>query len=217
MANKITNKLNLVRVVTALFCCLPALAFAHHPMDGVMPETFSQGFLSGIGHPIIGLDHLAFVIAAGVLAWKLGKPLVLLSGFVLATAVGSLVVSYGASISLLEPLILLSLALVGVSLIKQKQVGVKLAMAFYPIAGFMHGSAYGEAIIGAEATPIVAYLMGFACIQFAIAYAAAQSIKVLSKCPEQTLQYARITGAVVVGIATTYAFEMAESAVFVVA
>ena len=43
-------------------------AFAHHPLGGMIPQNFMQGFLSGIGHPVIGFDHLAFVVAVGLIA-----------------------------------------------------------------------------------------------------------------------------------------------------
>ena len=36
-------------------------AFAHHVVGGKMPVTFMDGLLSGLGHPIIGLDHLAAI------------------------------------------------------------------------------------------------------------------------------------------------------------
>ena len=41
-------------------------AAAHHVMGGRTPATFTQGLLSGLGHPIIGVDHLAFVVAVGI-------------------------------------------------------------------------------------------------------------------------------------------------------
>ena len=41
-------------------------ALAHHPMCGQTPDTLLTGVLSGIGHPIIGIDHLAFVICVGL-------------------------------------------------------------------------------------------------------------------------------------------------------
>ena len=46
-----------------LFFFLGVLVFpaqAHHPWDAVPKETFSiyQGFLSGLGHPLLGIDHL---------------------------------------------------------------------------------------------------------------------------------------------------------------
>ena len=44
-------------------------AFAHHVMGGRMPATFTEGILSGLGHPIIGLDHLA-----GLWRWAASRP-----------------------------------------------------------------------------------------------------------------------------------------------
>ena len=41
-------------------------AFAHHLMGGHTPATFGEGILSGLGHPVIGLDHFAAVVAVGV-------------------------------------------------------------------------------------------------------------------------------------------------------
>ena len=216
MNNMVISNKSFFRILSVLFFCAPILAIAHHPLDGMTPSNFFEGLLSGIGHPIIGLDHLAFVLAAGVLAWKMGKPIMLLTGFIIATAIGSIIISMGVSFEFKEPLILLSVALVGFSLVWKKQLDDKLVLLFYVLAGFMHGSAYGEAIVGAEATPIVAYLVGFAIIQFAIAFAAAQIIKFFSKGTEDNIQFARITGAMVMGIAVTYGFEMAESAMFAV-
>ena len=42
-------------------------AFAHHVMGGKLPETFLQGLLSGLGHPIIGLDHFGAIVGIGIL------------------------------------------------------------------------------------------------------------------------------------------------------
>ena len=49
-------------------------AEAHHAMGGTTPQTLAQGLLSGLAHPVIGLDHLAFTVAAGLLAARLGPP-----------------------------------------------------------------------------------------------------------------------------------------------
>ncbi len=40
--------------------------YAHHVMGGRMPATFAEGLLSGLGHPVIGIDHLAFIVAVGL-------------------------------------------------------------------------------------------------------------------------------------------------------
>jgi hypothetical protein len=41
-------------------------ACAHHLMDGSTPFTFAEGLFSGVGHPIIGPDYLAFLLALGI-------------------------------------------------------------------------------------------------------------------------------------------------------
>ena len=55
---------------------LPAAAFpaaAHHPMGGATPGTLMEGFLSGLGHPVIGVDHLLFIVAVGVACYCFGQ------------------------------------------------------------------------------------------------------------------------------------------------
>ena len=52
--------------LATLLAATPALA--HHPMGGEVPQTFWHGLLSGFGHPVIGIDHLAFVVAIGLAA-----------------------------------------------------------------------------------------------------------------------------------------------------
>ncbi len=58
--------LSIALVALSVVAAGPALA--HHPMGGVTPATFADGLLSGLGHPVIGLDHFAAVIAVGALA-----------------------------------------------------------------------------------------------------------------------------------------------------
>ena len=49
-------------------------AYAHHPLGGMPMETFTHGLLSGIGHPILGFDHLFFVVIVGIAALFTGGP-----------------------------------------------------------------------------------------------------------------------------------------------
>ena len=42
-----------------------APAWAHHFMDNALPGTLVEGLLSGLGHPLIGVDHAAFIVATG--------------------------------------------------------------------------------------------------------------------------------------------------------
>ena len=44
-------------------------------MDGETPTTLYEGLVSGLAHPVIGLDHLAFIVAAGLIAAVAGMSL----------------------------------------------------------------------------------------------------------------------------------------------
>ena len=52
-------------LATAALALTATPALAHHPLAGAPMETFTHGMLSGIGHPILGFDHLFFIIAVG--------------------------------------------------------------------------------------------------------------------------------------------------------
>ena len=58
----------LLTIATVSTVGLQAPAWAHHAMDMALPQTFSQGLLSGLGHPVIGIDHLAAIVGVGMLA-----------------------------------------------------------------------------------------------------------------------------------------------------
>ncbi len=145
-------------------------AFAHHPMGGMTPQTFGQGLLSGFGHPIIGLDHLAFLIVAILLAFavkgsaRFVVPLV----FIGATIAGTVLHLGATNIPMAETLIALSVVVGGALVLTRLYPGALILSLIFAVSGILHGYAYGESIIGAEATPLLAYLIGFAAIQYAI-------------------------------------------------
>jgi len=153
----------------AALTVLPGLARAHHFMDAELPATFAQGFLSGLGHPVIGLDHAAFIVAAGFL-------LALVEGGmwgVLALIGGSLL---GAALHLAgfalpggEIGVALSVILIGGLLMARRRIGLSWLAGGLALAGIVHGHAYAESIFGAEAAPLAAYLVGFSLVQLGIA------------------------------------------------
>ncbi|APB32688.1 hydrogenase accessory protein [Gloeomargarita lithophora Alchichica-D10] len=146
---------------------MPLPALAHHPMDGEMPTTWAQGFLSGLAHPVIGFDHLAFIVAAGLLGVTQGLGLPV--GFVLGGLAGTGLHLASVDLPGVELGIAGSLVLAGILLVqKERFPWWRLALGAM-LVGLLHGYAYGEAIIGAEMTPLMAYLLGFTLIQLAIA------------------------------------------------
>ena len=183
-------------------------ALAHHVMDGALPATFAQGLLSGLGHPVIGPDHLAAILAAGLLAAAAGASPLLPLAFVLASLAG-----VGLHLALLdlpaaEALVALSVVALGLALaarhlLPQRGRGAILATAF-AAAGALHGYAFGESIVGAEPTPLYAYLLGLALVQAGLATAAFVAAKWLAaragEAPVRRLYRLASGVAVVVGI-----------------
>lgn len=89
----IKAKSPLGRVKLAAFLAIAGLLFslvpvlAHHPFGGETPDNLFEGFLSGIEHSVIGLDHLAFVIAAGLLAAAMGRSRIIFHGYAYGEAI----------------------------------------------------------------------------------------------------------------------------------
>lgn len=157
---------------TTIFTLVSSSAFAHHPMGGETPSTLVAGLLSGIGHPIIGLDHLAFIIAVGMAATLTPRRFAMPLTFVGATVLGTLIHLMAIGLPFVEFTIALSVAVVGAMLLSGRDIPAAAYAAVFAVAGLFHGHAYGEAVFGAEATPVVAYLLGFALTQYLIAIGA---------------------------------------------
>lgn len=153
-------------VMAAAFLVMAGPVSAHHPMGGVAPRDAVQGVLSGLGHPVIGADHLLFLVVAALLTSLLrGRPRLLLTGgFVAMSLLGILASAAGFEMAQLELLTAGSVALGGMVLAGGAGRFGWLSV-FFGLAGFVHGCAYGEAVIGVEASPLLSYLVGCAFVQ----------------------------------------------------
>lgn len=158
----------------ALFAASPA--FAHHAMGGATPQTVWHGLLSGLAHPVIGLDHLTFVALAGMSAALAGRRFTGALAFVAATLVGAGLHLGGVELPLAELVIAFSLVILAGLLLMRVTLSGMAALAGFTLAGVFHGWAYGEAVVGAEPAPIIAYLIGFGVIQSGIAWGAANVV-----------------------------------------
>ena len=87
--NSYLQKLAIVVAIVATDLLITAPAFAHHPLDGRLPANVFEGVMSGFGHPILGFDHLAFVIASGLIALKITGGILIPLAFVIATGIGA--------------------------------------------------------------------------------------------------------------------------------
>ena len=187
--------------VSGAIIALPQLAHAHHAMDGEMPSTFAEGMLSGIAHPVIGFDHLAFIVAVGIAAALTAHRYLLPLAFVLATLAGTALHLAAFNLPMVETVIAGSVVLAGFLLLSGRKVPVAGLAALFVVAGIFHGYAYGESIVGAETSPLFSYLLGFGLIQYVIAVAAGAVVVETMGAGRQAFENAasRIAGGMVAG------------------
>lgn len=139
--------------VAALALLAATPASAHHLMDAfqLTPSPLS-GLLSGLGHPLLGPDHLLFLLALGLVGlqrptrWVLGLLATGLAASLLGLALPGLP---GA-----EVLVALSLVVVGLV-----QLG-RLPAALLLPAFALHGYVLSDAVLGWEPAPVGFYLLG---------------------------------------------------------
>ena len=137
--------------ITSLLVMLPA--YAHHPWDS-LPQTFNafEGILSGLAHPVIGIDHLLFLVSIGLLG---GLSVVRWVPLLLSCGMVGTVLSQFLPVSTSLDLV------IGLTLIASASICLGKLRSFW-IAPLIacHGYVLGQSIVGAEPTPLFAYLIG---------------------------------------------------------
>jgi urease accessory protein len=176
-----------------------APAYAHHLMGGRTPATFAEGMLSGLGHPVIGLDHFAAVVAVGCLAAAHRSASALAIAFIVAMMAGVALHLHGATVPGAEILVALTVLALGMLMILRRGMSTSGALVLFASVGIIHGYALGESIYGAEPTPLYAYLTGLAVIQGTIAFAAAHLTRLFAQ-RSPDVSPLRLVGAGIVGI-----------------
>ena len=173
------SMLDLMFAATLIAMAEPALA--HHVMGGQMPANTIQGFLSGLGHPIIGIDHFAAVIAVGFIAAAHGEGVRLIMGFIIAMFIGVAFHVAGVTVAANEILVAISVIALGAAIQLMPGISVNTALALFATAGLINGYALGESIVGAEQAPFLAYLAGLAIVQFAVAFGAMKVANIVAR------------------------------------
>ncbi len=180
-------------------------AMAHHPTGGKLPSNFFEGFMAGLAHPVIGLDHFAFIVSVGLLAAVSRQGMKIPIAFVLAAMIGTGLHLTQLSLPAAEFFISGSVLLFGILLALKQRPNACILTGLAAIAGLFHGYAYGEAIFGAEMTPLIAYLAGFTVIQLAVAIAASLAGKaVLKQATEPSSLPLRFAGFVICGVGVAF-------------
>lgn len=205
-------------LATAVFAMSAVPAFAHHPLGGAPLETLTDGILSGLGHPLLGFDHLFFVLAIGVAALYTGRAKLATAAYVGAMLMGCLLMSFGLGLPVKEFVIGISLLVVGSLILSGRALGLTPAVGLFAVFGLFHGSAFGDTIAaqeaGASVTVLVGYLGGLGLLQYGLALLAGFVVHNLLQATEAGHIHARLVGAVVAGVGMFLTLENTEGIVF---
>ena len=126
----------------------PALALAHVGADGATYHGFAPGFT----HPFTGIDHLLAMLLIGLWSATLTRrwwvaPL----AFVAMLLVGALLAAGGLVLPTVEPVIALSLVLLGALLASRTVWSAAAMAAVAALFALFHGAAHGTELQGMEA------------------------------------------------------------------
>ena len=196
----------------AAFALAATPALAHHPLAGAPMETFAHGILSGIGHPLLGIDHLFFVVAVGIAAALLGRLASAPFAYIAGMTGGIALLAGGMVLPGVELVIAASLIVLGGLLASGARLTAPLVLGLFAIAGLFHGWAFGGALAGQEGgvggAVFAGYLIGLAVTQYAVAYLAGRFLATADGLR------ARLGGAVVAGVGAAFFLEQVEGLAF---
>jgi urease accessory protein len=142
------------RALPVVAIAIPATVHAH-PGHGVLE------FSAGAFHPVLGLDHLAAMLAVGLLAAQLGgrARMALPVAFITALAIGALAGVAGLAIPGLEHGLAFSVLALGAIVALAARLPLAAAATIVALSGVLHGMAHGIEI-PADASGIV-FGLGF--------------------------------------------------------
>lgn len=116
--------------------------------------------LSGLLHPVTGLDHLLAMLGVGVLAVSRSprQGMVIVGAFLAALFSGSLLGMAGLSTSLAEPGVLGSLVVFGALIAAGNRVPFAMVAGITGFFGLAHGFAHGVEAVGGTPLYLAAFL-----------------------------------------------------------
>ncbi len=199
-------------VAAATLAATPALA--HHPLGGMPMETFMHGLMSGVGHPVLGFDHMFFVVAMGIAALFTTQRMLAPAGYIAAMLVGCGLMYAGVSMPMQETVIVVSLLAMGGIVLSGRALGTGSAIALFAAFGLFHGSAFGGSIAtqegGVSSAVLLGYLIGLGVVQYALAIAAGWVVEKIFGATEAAAINARLAGAMVAGVGLFLSLEIVE-------
>ena len=135
-------------------------ATAQHGVDGLRPVTLAEGLLSGIAHPVMGLDHLVFVLAIGIATAFVTHGWRVAGAFIAMAVTGVALQLAKVALPLTELLVAVSVVVAGCALVASRLDQPRLWTILAAWAGVVHGYALSESIIGAAPAVMASYVIG---------------------------------------------------------
>jgi urease accessory protein len=126
-------------LVAVLLAALAAPALAH------VETGQAAGFLTGLAHPVSGLDHVLAMIAVGLWGAQLGAPAIWLLPvtFPIVMALGGFLGLLGAPLPGVEVGIAASAILLGAAVMTERRLPLYAAAALVGLFAIFHGHAHG--------------------------------------------------------------------------
>ena len=162
-----------------------------------MPTTFLEGLLSGLTHPALGLDHLAFILVLGVVAALIPAGIPLIAVFIATAAIGTLVHAVNFDFPLSEQLVALSVLVAGLLIALGLGARQLIWLPVAGVAGLLHGYAFGEEILGADGAVIAAYIVGVVIVCSVIALGVMQIASKVLALSDARSRSLRVAGALI--------------------
>lgn len=193
---------------------LPKIVFAHHPLNGTIMENFNDGFLSGIGHPILGLDHLLFIIGVGLISYLSKRFLNFSFTFIGGTILGLVSIISGLYLPFYEIIISFSLLLLGYLILSRKQI--RYNGLLFTLFGVFHGWAYGAIFsndVKLNIDVLFGYSLGLLVTQLTIVILGFKLFSYLNRFKSNNFSVVPVFSGVIMGVASVSLFEIFESGI----
>jgi urease accessory protein len=178
-------------------------AFAHHPLDGKPLETFAHGLFSGVGHPILGYDHLLFIVLVGIAAVFTAHRLLSPLAYIVAMLCGCLIAAAGNVLPASELMVAVSLLMLGGIMLTGYQLHAGATVSIFILFGLFHGSAFGSFLAEQESAAglavLIGYLVGLGFIQYGLALVAGWICRKGWKAEQPGAIQPRLAAAVIAG------------------
>ncbi len=149
------------RFPAVLLLAALVLAASPHPAAAHIQRGQAAGFLTGLSHPVSGLDHVLAMIAVGLWGAQLGNPALWLLPvtFPMVMSLGAVMGLAGVGLPGVEVGIALSALLLGAAVMGEVRPRLPLAVLLVGFFAIFHGHAHGTELPPGQSGLL--YSMGF--------------------------------------------------------